>query len=542
MNKHFHSNIINAIHLLTSKHGTEYAIKICLFMEDNHKCLYSKEIDYSANSEEEYIKAINQLCSTPKNPQNSHIIYFLKGIAYFKLKKYSDAISEFTKNLLIDFNNLRAHHYRALTYFNSGNYCESEKDYYKITQLDPQDNIAYSYLAEINSLLAKDHKDHRINIAIKYYSKSIELNPSINTYKKRARLFERVNNLESAIKDMQIVYKIYPENQQALTDLYKIHAIESYYNDYYKTTIDLYEKLFKINPAVSFNKDILLDSFNKYALSQFNLKKYANAIKYWKSASKLKKESKLTFYNIGLSYLKLNNFDKAIQNLNTSLKKDPEYREAKKMLAKVYFESGNNHFAKEQYEKAIDLYTKSIEYDSHNKQSLQQRAKSKLKIGDILGHRIDILKSGSIQAIVIIEYSSVKISKDRTKYIIVTVQDTINDLTAIDCIFQNNINLFNNLESGNLSQHHWAGNIFKNNGINYVQHKDTSKETALKNQHWRRKNFPATNTLNQDSEYPDCFGPSNSINYSYNEADILNALKNGDIDFSLSGSLKKIMH
>ena len=82
-----------------------------------------------------------------------------------------------------------------------------------------------------------------------------------------------------------------------------------------------------------------------------NLKRYEEAIKWYKKALELKPDSALFHENIGLAYEKLGKKEEAKDAYQTASEND---QRSSKNLAKVYLDQGN-------YEKAIELLEQAIQ-------------------------------------------------------------------------------------------------------------------------------------------------------------------------------------
>lgn len=129
----------------------------------------------------------------------------------------------------------------GLKFFNKNNFVEAEKIYKKILEIDKENAEAYCGLGTINAIRKKYNEAinylsitiklqpqnyfaynnigtifydlENFNKAIEYYNKAISLNADyLNSLNMRALAHERLNDLNSAIKDYQIIKKKFPQD------------------------------------------------------------------------------------------------------------------------------------------------------------------------------------------------------------------------------------------------------------------------------------------------------------------------------------------
>jgi predicted O-linked N-acetylglucosamine transferase (SPINDLY family) len=129
----------------------------------------------------------------------------------------------------------------GLKFFNKNNFVEAEKIYKKILEIDKENAEAYCGLGTINAI-RKKYNDainylsitiklqpqnyfaynnigtiyydlENFNKAIEYFNKAISINADyLNSLNMRALSHERLNDLNSAIKDYQIIKKKFPDD------------------------------------------------------------------------------------------------------------------------------------------------------------------------------------------------------------------------------------------------------------------------------------------------------------------------------------------
>lgn len=214
--------------------------------------------------------------------------------------------------------------------------------------------------------------------AIKFYNKAIELDPEyVDAYYQIAACYERQSNYESALNTYNTIlplikhdssnykYKVYFNMGDIYTQIGSSYETKQFYE------IEEYEKnKDEINRTIS-----LREKYYKYAIENYQ---NAFASRTTNNFDHLIFQNLYTlFNNIGNCYFDLKDYDKAIENYNSSLK----YLNKKDISYKIYrtiaWESiGDCYKGKDENKKAIEWYTKVLNDDSKNINVI-------IKLGDI---------------------------------------------------------------------------------------------------------------------------------------------------------------
>jgi tetratricopeptide (TPR) repeat protein len=159
-----------------------------------------------AQAMEDYNKAI------AINPEYSGA-YNNRGLLYFKQGNFNLAISDFNQS--IEKNTESASAYssysnRGLAYFHQGNFSQAMLDYNKAIEINPYFADAYSN----RGLLYYNQKEFKQ--AILDYSKAIELNPNVSDeYNNRGTCYIHLGNYINALADYNKAVEIDPDNLEA---------------------------------------------------------------------------------------------------------------------------------------------------------------------------------------------------------------------------------------------------------------------------------------------------------------------------------------
>ncbi len=227
--------------------------------------------------------------------------------------------------------------------------------------------------------------------AIEYYTKAIDLNPDdAEAYDLRGFAWLDLFELDKAIEDFEKAIQVDPEYHIALAHLGEIALGK---NDYEKGEY-YYQKAIAIIPEninylsnlavakLQLNKDdesldlcnlILKDSpINKWALDfrggiWLKKKKYPEALKDYLRLREEDKNDVIVYNNIGYTYGKMGEIEKAKANLSLCINMDPEFAYAHDNLGYV-------HYLEKKYEKALELINHSLKLDPSNSYAYKNRA------------------------------------------------------------------------------------------------------------------------------------------------------------------------
>lgn len=143
--------------------------------------------------------------------KNFNRAYYNRGIAKLGLKKYEDAILDFTKELEINQNNDAAYYNRGLAEQNLDHYVSAIDDFTKAIEINPNES---DYYADRGALISKTNGD--LKKAEQDLSKAIELdNSDKDKFMTRAVIFCKLKLYLAAIDDLNIVIRMDPNNTQA---------------------------------------------------------------------------------------------------------------------------------------------------------------------------------------------------------------------------------------------------------------------------------------------------------------------------------------
>ncbi len=272
------------------------------------------------------------------------------GLTEVELRKYEEAIPVFERLLIISpadttavVQLTRLYFYtrqweKTITYATKSlqkhigvhNYYTIGKSYYELEDY----GHAFSYLpsaemeepqnAEIPYMIARAYVDmNNYKPAIPYFQKAIALDST------RAQW----------IYECALVYATIYDDQSAIK-YYDLASSKGYKkdNDFYENLADSYISAGKPEKALQVLQDILnkkpadLELLNSLGFTNYNLKKYNQAIEYWDRILQYDKQNGRALYMIGMSYQKKGDTEKGKALCDQALALDPSLKSFKKEI------------------------------------------------------------------------------------------------------------------------------------------------------------------------------------------------------------------
>ncbi|MBA7532814.1 Photosystem I assembly protein Ycf3 [subsurface metagenome] len=136
--------------------------------------------------------------------------FFFRGIVYSLLKKYSNALKDYTKAIELIPEYAHAYYNRGNVYDKLDKHTEALEDYAKAIELDPEDAQAYNNRGNTYYKLDK-HTE-----ALEEYSKAIELDSKYaQAYYNRGVTYDELDKHTDALEDYSKAIELDPEYAQA---------------------------------------------------------------------------------------------------------------------------------------------------------------------------------------------------------------------------------------------------------------------------------------------------------------------------------------
>ncbi|MCK5779734.1 MAG: tetratricopeptide repeat protein [Psychrilyobacter sp.] len=335
----------------------------------------------------ETIKTANQYLGVVSYTKHTYDVIDFKGLANFRLEKYSEARKIFTK---LGENEKYKEYSRfqiAETYYNESKYDTSYKEYINIYSSNKKGEYSMRSLYwAINILYLQEKYQEVVDKSKEFtieYSKSSYLN-DVNFY--RGDSYSKLDDMDSAAKTYITIYN--GSSDAAIKDKAARELTTIYYNSDNFTKAELWkDKISASNEKIYFSaliyekqgkKDLAIGEYKKLiktsdygSKSNFNLasayykeKKYDEAKRYYENMLSLENGANkdLATYQIGQIYMIKKDYSKALRNFMKIelVYKESDYREASKLkIASAYEGQKEEAKAKKTYEEFYKSYPKS---------------------------------------------------------------------------------------------------------------------------------------------------------------------------------------
>jgi tetratricopeptide (TPR) repeat protein len=205
---------------------------------DSTNQTYTYNMGYALFQLEKYTDAIPYFLRTYTQDSTNVTLLSYIGNSYNNLEKYKEALVYHNKCIALEENNDYTSYYnRGLAYYNLKFYDEAIKDFSKAHSIDSTDLDILFYLVK-NYLEIKDY-----NSAIEYANNLISKNTSNpNYYDLRASIYKETSQFKLAIQDYMISVNLYPDDCQIHSELgrlYELVGMETESENAYKTSTNL---------------------------------------------------------------------------------------------------------------------------------------------------------------------------------------------------------------------------------------------------------------------------------------------------------------
>lgn len=293
---------------------------------------------------QEFRKSISCYDEYLKLEPNDAEAWNVKGNVYYDhLKDYDEAEKCYRKALEINPNHIYALYNLGRVYMQRGNRVLAIKNFDKALKVDSSDANAWFSLGYSLYELGQYKK------AYEAYDRATELEKDNElTWYNKALCLERLGRNEEAARCYRRSIKLKPEDSKALRSLARLlERLERY-----EEATECLDSLTEREPK---NADLWNWKGNIY---HNYLKQYQIAVECYEKALQSDPQFKYAWYNMGNSYSKLEENDKAIQAYKKAIGTDPDYRDAWYWKARLEEKLKRFDEALESYRECVKLNPK----------------------------------------------------------------------------------------------------------------------------------------------------------------------------------------
>jgi tetratricopeptide (TPR) repeat protein len=276
----------------------------------------------------------------------------LRASCFKALEKYSNAVEDFEECILLDPQSTHAILGMAVCYDHLGDCEQAIQSYSTFLYLDPTSLTALHNRAQNYYQLEKYEE------AKSDFSKAIELCDSEEDkeFKHelmacRSKCFVKLNQSEKESKQVE-------ENISLLRE----KAKNAFLNKKYEEAIELFSKIILKTDS---DEDLLLEYFNR-GLCYKQIDKVKESIHDFKKVVSIDEDHVKSYIFLSRLTKRIDQIEDSIMFYSKALKLSPN--------SDLYFERAMIYNELKEYEKSIEDFTKSIEFEAHNPDSYYNRA------------------------------------------------------------------------------------------------------------------------------------------------------------------------
>lgn len=238
--------------------------------------------------------------------------YSNRGVTYYKLHRYDEALTDFNQALKLNANSPLVYNNRANTFADLQQYEKAIADYTQAIELDP--NYAEAYANRGSAY----HELGQYEAALADYNWAIQLDPdNAVTYNNRGNTNDKLNKHEQALADFDRAIQLDPEFARAYSNRGTTY---SNFQRYQKASED-FNKAIQLDPTNA-------EAYNNLGLTYVALQQYEQALPYFSQATKIVPTYTRAFYNRGVTYENLQQYDEALEDYQQVIRLDTNYTKA----------------------------------------------------------------------------------------------------------------------------------------------------------------------------------------------------------------------
>ena len=319
---------------------------------------------------EKALQTLEQCFALKPVSDNAFKCHLARGAAYYALRKYEEAVPDFTAAYTI-LPEKSILYTRGRAYFELKKYDEANRDFFRLMISAEKDKIAKEFPDLHNYRGATYTALGKYDDAIFAYKTAFESNAqSVDSYFGRAIAFELKGDFANAEKDLQKVLELDPDSKKLVNEV--LERIKSRKNAA-KVEPDSSVRSEKSDadfPTETDNTSALIIFAERY----FNTGEYEKATETYSKIIRLEPNNAKMYYRRGTSYGNQSKNEPAVADYTKAIELNPVYAEAYLSRGATFQEIGR-------YDEAIRDLNKVIELDPKKDLGYIFRAKIYCKTG-----------------------------------------------------------------------------------------------------------------------------------------------------------------
>ena len=270
--------------------------------------------------------------------QDDYTLYYVVGTAYMSTKRFEESVYYLEKALELKPDHAQLYNNLGTSYITIGNLDKAIENFHKATELDPDNAITYFNIGSILQM-KNDHEK-----ACEYFEKAYTLEGNDSFLTALALSEVKLERWDSAIKHYKTLVTHHPEKQ---TYQYNLACCFEQKGEY-TFAIGILARLVALNPKSASMSKKLANLFLK-------IDRPLQAKELYEKIIVQGNVSFETYYEFANICIMTDDMDKAEKILKKVGELNPEYAPAHKDLGVIYLTRRLFDYAKDEFEKAIEL-------------------------------------------------------------------------------------------------------------------------------------------------------------------------------------------
>ncbi len=327
-----------------------FALLVVFYSCDNGADIGSNIVEEQSSTQLSKLDSLSQ--EIIDAPENSNA-YYKRALYFYNEFEYEQALDDISRALKIDNSVAEFYFVEGNIYYDDQRFKEAFESYKKVLELDDEHELAILKLSQIE-LILKNY-----DLAIEMVNKALKLNPmNADAYYIKGFIYLDGKDTATALSSFQTAIEVNPTHFDSYIILGKVWSVENfeYAESYYYQALEIFpesvEALYNIGLLYQnhskyeeaypiYDRIITIDSaayfayYNKGYVLLVSDSSYSGAIDQFEKSLVYYPYYHQAYYNIGLCYENLSEFELAEKNYKSALEISPQFDLAAKGLSRI---------------------------------------------------------------------------------------------------------------------------------------------------------------------------------------------------------------
>lgn len=245
--------------------------------------------------------------------------YYKLGLAYSRLGRFSDAVTNLKKAVAINPENENFHFILGKTYLQQKRYAEAINEFKETVHRNPIHWEGTYYLG------VAYQKEGCANEAIEVFKRASHIQPdNASVYRSLGEVYMASGDFSEALDALKEAVALDPESS---ISYYQMGIIYYRQLEYFKEAREVFEQAIRLNPK-------MVEAHFQLGMVFLKMERYKDAVRSFKEVIRLAEDHKQAHYQLGFTYAMVKDFDSARREHKVLEELDPDLANNLAMLLK----------------------------------------------------------------------------------------------------------------------------------------------------------------------------------------------------------------